>query len=176
MTDEESKKASGTCVRCKKSTKRTCGPCRKAPLYDECSIEPTSYCTRTCEDADWPKHERKCNKLRARKYLGRAAILLQDIFYLIRLHASTLRFKSLRLEGSTTIFLDGFVSAAESQSCESGQALNPFPVPVDGDRSLAKAVVVYMGSLEALMYLHVFAKEIMAGKPTTPPIFSRLGH
>ena len=68
------------------------------------------------------------------------------------------------------------MSGAGSHSRESEQALKPFPVPIDGDQSLAKAAVVYMGSLEALMYLHGFAKEIMAGKPTTPPMFSRLGH
>ena len=102
-------------------------------------------------------------------------MLLQAIIYRIGLHASTLRFKSLRLEGST-IFIDGFQFAADSHSREPWQALKPFPVPLDGDRSLAEAVVVYRGCMEAMAYLHGFAKQLMAGKPVTPPMFSRIRH
>ena len=102
-------------------------------------------------------------------------MLLQAMFYRIELHASMLRFKSLRLEGST-IFLEGFQSAAESYFPESERALKPFPIPSDGDRSLVEAVLGYMGSMQAMIYLHRFAEEFMAGKPTTPPIFSRPGH
>ena len=102
-------------------------------------------------------------------------MLLQAIIYRIRLHASTLRFKSLRLEGST-IFVDGFQFASQSHSRESGQVLKPFPVPLDGDRSLAEAVSVFMGCMEAMAYLHGFAKELMTGKPIIPPMFSRSRH
>lgn len=41
------------------------------------------------------------------KTLDRAALLLHAIIYRVRLHASPLRFKSVRLEGSI-IYLDGF--------------------------------------------------------------------
>ena len=175
MADEESKKASGTCAHCQRLTTHMCAGCLEAPLYDELFTEPTFYCTPECQRAGWPQHKSKCKKLQARKTLGRAAMLLQAIVYRIGLHASTLRFKSLRLEGST-IFLDGFQFAAESDSRESGQTLKPFPVPLDGDRSLAEAVVVYRGCLEAMAYLHGFAKQLMAGKPITPPMFSRIRH
>jgi hypothetical protein len=38
---------------------------------------------------------------------------------------------------------------------------------LDGDRRLFEAVLVYMGCMEALMYLHSFAKEFLTGnKPT----------
>ena len=157
MADGESKKTSGTCVRCQRPTTLTCGGCRKAPLYDECFIEPTFYCNSECLKAGWAQHKSKCKKLQARKSLARAAMVLQAIMYRIRLHASTLRFKSLRLEGST-IFLDGYHFA------ESEQLLKPFPIPLNGDRSLAEAVLVYMGCSEAMRYLYRFAKELFNGK------------
>ena len=175
MAEGESKKASGTCASCQRLTTHMCAGCLEAPLYDERFTEPTFYCNPECQKADWTQHKSKCKKLQARKSLGRAAMLLQAIFYRIRLRASTLRFKSLRLAGST-IFLDDFQFASEFHSRESGQALKPFPVPLDGDRSLAEAVLVYMGSMEAMAYLHGFAKELMTGKPITPPMFSRIRH
>ena len=171
MADDESKKASGTCAHCQRSTTRRCTGCLEAPLYDEHFAEPTFYCTPACQKAGWAKHKSKCKKLQARKSLSRAALLLQAIIYRIRLHAWPLRFDSLRLEGST-IFLHGF-QLNELQSRELNQILKPFPFPLDSDRSLAEAVLVYMGCVEAMMYLHGFAKELFAGKPATSPIFPR---
>ena len=162
MADGESKKISGTCAHCQKPATSTCVGCREAPLYDESFIESTFYCNSKCLKAGWAQHRSRCRKLQARKSLARAAMLLQAVVYLFRLHASTLRFKSLRLEGST-IFLDGF-QFAESQSHESERALKPFPVPFDGDGNLAEAVLVYTGSVEAMMYLHSFADELLDGK------------
>ena len=89
-------------------------------------------------------------------------MLLQAIMYRIRMHASTLQFKSLRLEGST-IFLDGY-HFAESHSREPERVLKPFPVPLNGDRSLAEAVLVYLGCGDAMTYLHSFAEELLTGK------------
>ena len=176
MADEESENVSGTCVHCQRSTTLVCSGCYEAPLYDESFIEPAFCCCNTeCMDSLWAEHGSKCSKLQARKLLNRAAMLLQAIIYRIRLHASPLRFKSLRLEGST-IFLDGFQSTTEFHSRESEPALKPFPIPLDGDGSSAKAVVVYMASLEAMRYLHGFTKELLASNPTRSPISSQIGH
>ena len=93
-------------------------------------------------------------------------MLLTAIICRIRLHASTLRFKSLRFEDST-LFLDGFQSAAEPHYRESEQALKPFPVPLNGDPRMIGALLAYMGSMDAMIYLHSFVEELMACKPTT---------
>lgn len=118
-------------------------------------------------EADWGQHKSACRKLQARKTLGRAALLLQAIMYRIRLHASPLLFKSVRSEGSI-IYLHGF----QFDGLDPQRHLNPFPVSLDGDRSLFEAVLVYMGCTEAMMYLHSFAKELLAGKPTSSSIFA----
>ena len=175
MVDQESKEASGACAHCQRSTTLVCAACYEVPLYDEHFIEPTFCCNDECLKAGRAEHESKCDKLEARKLLSRAAMLLQGIIYRIRLRASPLRFKSLRLEGST-IFLDGFQLTTEYHSCESEPALKLFPVPLDGDRSPAEAVVVYMASLEAMRYLNGFTKELMASNPTRSPISSQIGH
>lgn len=164
MASDRSKTAPGTCASCERSATNRCTGCREAPAYGECFSKPTFYCSSVCQKADWGQHKSNCKKLQARKSLGRAALLLQAIIYRIRLQASPLNFKSLRLEGST-IFLDGFKLA------EPEQVLKPFPVALDGDRSVAEAVLVYTGCTEALMYLQSFAKELLAGSPT-PPRFS----
>lgn len=142
-----------------------CTGCLEAPVYDECVSKPTSYCSSVCQKADWSQHKSKCRKLQARKTLGRDPLLLQAIIYRIRLHASPLRFKSVRLEGS-------IISLDEFQFNGLERQLKPFPGCLDGDQSLAKAVLVYMGCMEAMMYLHSFAEELLSGKPTLSSIFS----
>ncbi|RDL37479.1 uncharacterized protein BP5553_04912 [Venustampulla echinocandica] len=77
--------------------------------------------------------------------------------YKIRLYASPLRFKSVRVE-SSTIYLDQFqfdVTAGQ-------QYLKPFPVCLEVDQGLFGAVLVYMGYTEAMMYLYSFAKDFLA--------------
>lgn len=167
MANDMSKTASGTCARCQRPATTRCTGCLEAPAYDECFSKPTFYCSPVCQKADWGQHKSNCKKLQARKSLGRAALLLQAIIYRIRLQASPLDFKSLRLEGSN-IFLDGF------QLAGSKQVLKPFPAALDGDRSVAEAVLVYTGCTEALRYLHNFAKELLAGSPTLPKFSSIL--
>lgn len=50
--------------------------------------------------------------------------------------------------------------------------MKPFPVFLDGDRSVAEAVLVYMGCVEAMMYLYSFAEKLLAGKSTLSSMFS----
>jgi hypothetical protein len=167
MADDGLKRASGSCTRCQRPTTRRCTGCLGAPVYDDCVPKPAFYCSQVCQKVDWDQHKLECRKLQARKALDRAARLLQAIIYRIRLHASPIQFKSVRIEGSN-IFLNGFqfdVSDTQPQ-------LKPFPVCLDGNRSLFEAVLVYMGCMEAMMYLYSFAQELLAGKPTLLSIFS----
>lgn len=64
------------------------------------------------------------------------------------------------------IFLHGF------QFEGLDRLLKPFPVFLDGDRSVAEAVLVYMGCVEAMMYLYSFAEKLLAGKSTLSSMFS----
>jgi MYND finger len=143
-----------------------CSGCLGAPVYDECVSKPTFYCSPVCQKADWRQHKSECRKLQARKTLSRAALLLQAIIYRIRLHASPLRFKSARIEGSI-IYIDGF----QFDGLDTQRQLTSFPVCLNGDQSLFEAVLVYMGCMEAMMYLYRFAEELLAGKPTLSSIF-----
>jgi hypothetical protein len=72
--------------------------------------------------------------------LGRAALLLQAIIYQIRLHASPLQFKSMRIEGSS-LCLYGF----QPDELDAQRLLKPFPAPSDGDQSLFEAALVHIG-------------------------------
>ena len=161
------KTASGTCTRCQRPTMNRCTGCLGAPVYDECVSKPTFYCSPGCQKADWRQHKSECRKLQARKTLGRATLLLQAIVYRIRLHASPLRFKSARIEGSI-IYLEGF----RFDGLNTQRQLKPFPVCFDGDRSPLEVVFVYMGCMEAMMYLYSFAKELLVGKSTLSSICS----
>lgn len=90
-----------------------------------------------------------------------AAVLLQAIIYRIRLYASLLRFKSARIKGSI-IFLDGF----QIDGLDAQRQLKPFPVCLNDNRSILKPVLVYIGYMEAMMYLYSFVKELLAGMST----------
>ncbi len=149
----------GNCACCRRSTTNRCTGCLESPLYDESTLKPTYYCGLACQRAAWDEHKAQCRKLQVRKSLHRAALLLQAIMYKIRLYASPLRFKSVRVQ-SSTIYLDQFqfdVTAGQ-------QYLKPFPASLDVEESLFDAVLVYMGCTEAMMYLYSFAKEFLAGK------------
>lgn len=165
--DDGPKTASGTCARCQGLTTNKCAGCIRAPSYNECVSKPTFYCSTVCQKADWGQHKSECRKLQARKTLGRVALLLQAIIYRIRLHASPLRFNSLRTEGSI-ILLEG----VQFDGLDARRQLKPFPVCLDGDQSLFEAALVYMGCMEAMMYLQSFANELLVGRPTLWSIFS----
>ena len=161
MADDGSKTASSTCARCRRPTTNRCTGCLEAPVYNEGISKPTLYYSQVCQKADWGQHKSEYRKLQARKTLGRAAVLLQAIIYRIRLHASPLRFKSARVKGSI-IFLDGF----QINGLDAQRQLKPFPVCLDDNRSLFEPVLVYIGCMEAMMYLYSFVKELLAGIST----------
>jgi hypothetical protein len=144
-----------------------CAGCLEAPVYDECVFKPTFYCSQVCQKADWDQHKLDCRKLQARRALDRAALLLQAIIYRIRLHASPIQFKSVRIEGSN-IFLDGF----QFDVLDTQRQSKPFPACLGDNRSLFEAALVHMWCMEAVMYLHIFARELLAIKPTLLSIFS----
>ena len=62
------------------------------------------------------------------------------------------QFKSVRIEGSN-ISLDGF----QFDGLDTQRQLKPFPVCLGDYRSPFEAVLVFMGCMEAMMYLHSFA-------------------
>jgi hypothetical protein len=158
MADDGSKAESSACARCQRPTINRCTGCLGAPVYDECVSKPTFYCSPVCQKADWGQHKSECRKLQARKALGRAALLLQAIFYRVRLHASPLRFESIRIEGSI-VSLNRF----QFDGLDTQRQLKPFPICLDGDRGVFEAVLMYMGCMEAMMYLYSFAKEFLSG-------------
>lgn len=73
------------------------------------------------------------------------------------------QFKSVRIEGSN-ISLDGF----QFDGLDTQRQLKPFPVCLGDNRSPFE----FMGCMEAMMYLHSFAQELLAGNPTLLSIFS----
>jgi hypothetical protein len=141
--------------------------CLEAPVYDEGVSEPMFYYSQVCQKADWGQHKSECRKLQARKTLGRAAVLLQAIVYWIRLYASPLRFKSARIEGSI-IFLDRF----QIDGLDTQRQLKSFLVYLDDNRSLLGPVLVYIGCIEAIIYLYSFFKELLASMSTLSSIYS----
>ena len=161
------KTASGAFTRCQRPATNRCIGCLGALVYDECVSKPTFYCSPGCQKADLRQHKPERRNLQARETHGRAALLLQVIIYLIRLHASSLRFKSARIESSIT-YLEGF----QFDGLDTQRQLKPFPVCLGGGRSPFEMVLVYIGCMEATMYLHSFAKELLVGNSTLSSIFS----
>ena len=168
MAGDGSKTAPGTCAHCHKTAVRRCTGCVEAPVYAESASKPTFYCDSVCQKANRAKHKSECGKLQSRKTLARAAIVLHAIIYRIRLHASPLQFESMRVQG-TTIYLDRF----QPSGLDPQRQLKPFPTRLNGNRSHLEAVLVLLGCMEAMMYLHVFTEELLAVSLLNCPRFSR---
>lgn len=66
------------------------------------------------------------------------------------------------------MFLDGF----QISGLDTERHLKPFSVCLGDNRSLLEPVLVYMGCMEAMMYLYVFVKELLAGMSTLSSIYS----
>lgn len=167
MADDASKKPNGACAQCLRSTTNRCTGCLDAPVYDAGVSHPTFYCSPVCQKADWSLHKSECRKLQARKTLCRATVILRAIIYKIRLHASALQFKSMRIEGSN-IFLEGF----HIDMSNTRRQLKPFPVCLGSDRRLFEAALVFSSCMEAMMFLHSFVTELLVGKSTVKSQFS----
>ena len=125
--------------------------------------KPTFYCSPVCQKADWGQQSQGAENFKLARLLIEPFCFFKPSSNRIRLHASPLQFKSVRLEGSI-VYLD------EYQFDGLKRQLKPFAVCLSGDRSLFEAVLVYMGFTEAMMYLHSFAEELLAGKPTLSSI------
>lgn len=151
--------AEGACARCQALTTKKCTGCFRAPAYDEVVARSTFYCSIKCQGDNWNQHKSECKQLQARRALGRAALLLQAIFYRIRLQASPVQFKKLHTAGSV-LTMEGFAP----KLLDTGRQLLPFPACPNIDQARIDAALVHMGCMEAMMYLHSFASELLVGK------------
>lgn len=149
------------CKHCGSSTAKRCSGCAGAPTYGEQAATPTSYCDIECQRADWNRHKTECRKFQARKSLNRAAELLQSIFYKIRMQATTLEFTSVHVENNT-IHLKG-----DPAGPFSAQQLKSFPVHLFQDQATAESALMYLSSMEAMVFLYSFAAELL---PSLNPV------
>ncbi|RJE25903.1 hypothetical protein PHISCL_01745 [Aspergillus sclerotialis] len=127
------------------------------------SINNTYYCNKRCQDKDWERHKHECRKLHERKKLHRAACLLQEIMYHIRMQAAPPLFRGIHADGST-IYLNGYRHLRDQTT----KLLEPFPIPYDANRSEGEkqnfeAALVYMGCLETMVYLEEWVNAIFTG-------------
>jgi hypothetical protein len=150
--------AVANCSRCRSPTTKRCIGCLGAPDYDSDPSVSTFYCSFECQTADWPRHRTECRKLQARKYLRRAASLLQAILYKIKLHATTLEITSVHVEG-TTVYLNG---PLPDPSC--AQQMKPFPVHLFEDQAILESALVYTTCMETMVFLYSFTTELLRGQ------------
>lgn len=148
---------SSTCSHCHNPMKIRCTGCCEAPVYDEDTREDTFYCGSVCQQADWRQHKPTCKTLQHRKYLHRAASLLQQMMYWIQRHASPTQFKSACVDGSWI-----YINRCLSVELAAGLHLAPFSISLGGNRDLFDAVSVYMDCMEAMVYLYSLTKELLA--------------
>ncbi|KAK6433483.1 hypothetical protein LTR95_010340 [Oleoguttula sp. CCFEE 5521] len=70
------------CQLCAKPAHSRCGGCSEG-LTNDCDVCVTSYCSKACQQADWPTHKPECKSKNLRKQLYRAADVLQSAFYVV---------------------------------------------------------------------------------------------
>ncbi|QPC75156.1 hypothetical protein HYE68_005908 [Fusarium pseudograminearum] len=66
-----------SCANCGKDASQRCIGCIDAPEYLDGDSAGVFYCDHECQTTDWPNHKRRCNNLKRRKSLLRAAKLLK---------------------------------------------------------------------------------------------------
>lgn len=74
--------ASDACVKCGQPGALFC---EHADINGQ--VDTTTYCSKTCQAADWPAHKAGCSIERQRLKLCRRGELLQHIFYIVRAQA-----------------------------------------------------------------------------------------
>ncbi|PYH92236.1 hypothetical protein BO71DRAFT_457863 [Aspergillus ellipticus CBS 707.79] len=146
----------GACSRCANPTNKKCSGCCNAPTYDEDSCNDTFYCSSACQTADWGQHKQTCKALQDRKSLHRAASLLQQTMFRIRHHASPTKSQSVRINGSQIYF-----QGDPAVDMPNGLHLAPFLLPLDTDRDVFNAILVFNGCMEAMAYLSSLTKNLL---------------
>lgn len=111
-----------------------------------------------CQRADWRRHKRTCKTLQDRKILYRAASLLEQTIQTIRKHAFSLHLKLAHIDGPK-IYLEALLP---SEFMNASLYLGPISVQLDYNPYLLDAVTVYMGCIEAMVYLYSFTNELLA--------------
>ncbi|CAF3515612.1 unnamed protein product [Fusarium graminearum] len=66
-----------SCANCSKDASQRFIGCMNAPEYLDGDSAGVFYCGHECQTTDWPNHKRRCNNLKRRKSLLRAAKLLK---------------------------------------------------------------------------------------------------
>ncbi|CAG7561445.1 unnamed protein product [Fusarium equiseti] len=66
-----------SCTNCGLDAPLRCAGCKGAPSYNDGEELNASYCSRECQKVDWPRHKTACRKMKERKSLLRAVMLLK---------------------------------------------------------------------------------------------------
>ncbi|KAL4783580.1 hypothetical protein BJX76DRAFT_368323 [Aspergillus varians] len=92
------------CANCGTTATHRCSGCLGAPEYQPGDNTVVSYCGRDCQKNHWPSHKSRCNTMRQRRKLLRAALALKttlltyrEMFYDIPLTRIELRAGTLYL-------------------------------------------------------------------------------
>ncbi|KAE8142310.1 hypothetical protein BDV38DRAFT_278475 [Aspergillus pseudotamarii] len=147
-----------SCAHCHSPATKRCSGCLGAPEYDEAILEPTLYCSPTCQTQHWIEHKIKCKQLQARKSLSRAATLFQAVLYRIRLHAHTIQSAIGHMDGSRVI-----LRPVKEVTPKAYRPLGPPSIELKGGDQRVFDAIVMMGSCtEAIMFLYVFVRDILS--------------
>ncbi|KAE8378074.1 hypothetical protein BDV26DRAFT_292553 [Aspergillus bertholletiae] len=148
----------GSCAHCQSPATKKCSGCLGAPIYDEVVAETTFYCSSTCQKQGWEQHKVKCKQLQARKSLSRAATLLQDILYRIRLRAHTNKSLTAHMDGSRVILGD-----VHEDELDDYRPVGPLSIEVKGgDQRVWDAIVMMSACTEAVLFLFLFVRDILS--------------
>ncbi|KAK8140037.1 hypothetical protein PG984_000103 [Apiospora sp. TS-2023a] len=108
------------CVTCGKAEVFACSGCL-LKLDPQHATFKTWYCSQDCQKADRPQHKEIC---KSRKMVGRAAILLRDLFVLFQGLNTTYGIISVQEEHG---ILYQYSATGMGAVCKGTQAVQPFP-------------------------------------------------
>jgi hypothetical protein len=151
--------ADPTCNACGAPATLKCSGCCDAPTADLTEGVPdTWYCSKSCQLARRADHKSQCSKLKERKLVYRAGILMHSIWQTCRLCAFDIEIDSVTVEGDRVIIHHGDGDVSEKKGC-----LFPFPEHVVEKGAIRDALMNFSTCSDALGWLSSMLQSVLKG-------------
>lgn len=141
-----------TCVKCNKPAVLRCQACSYS---EEKGVDqPTWYCGKGCQQADWPSHKSSCRKVACVNQIYRAARVVQALFYAFRENTFDLSIGRIEVgERGIRMWEKPYDEAV----------MVPFPSHLISDPSVHEAVLSYLACSEAILWMEDMFSKLLEG-------------